>query len=150
MQRDIFSQKTLKVILVIFTVMIYTSLGSIFPLFPPLIGIVYILWTNAIREKEYIFVFLWIVYTIVLESVWGLPLYVLWVTMLVVHIFIDPRIYHLLHSNIFLKLIRVAVFDILYFILIEGYAVLIDKDIVSESFMLIYYLFIDLAGVILL
>jgi len=150
MQRNIFSQETLKVVLIIFTVMIYPSLGSIFPLFPPLIGIVYILWSDAIREKDYFLVFLWIVYTIVFESVWGLPLYILWVTMLVMYSVIDPKIYHLLHSNIFLKLIRVAIFDIFYFILIEGYAILMGKDIINESFMLIYYLFIDLAGVILL
>ena len=149
MQRDIFSQKTIKLILIISAVMIYTSLGSIFPLFPPLIGIVYILWTDAIREKEYILVFLWIVYTIVLESTWGLPLYILWVTMLFMYTVIDPKIYHLFHYNIFFKLIIVAIFDILYFIFIEGYEILMGKNIISESFILVYYLLIDLAGVIL-
>ncbi|HIP15351.1 MAG TPA: hypothetical protein EYG74_07670 [Sulfurimonas autotrophica] len=136
--------------MIISAVMIYTSLGSIFPLFPPLIGIVYILWANSVREKEYIFITLWILYTVVLESIWGLPLYILWVTMLVMYIVIDPKIYHLLHANIFFKLIRVAVFDILYFLFIEGYEILIDKDIISESSVLLYYLFVDLAGVILL
>ena len=150
MQRDIFSQKTLKIFLIALAVMVYTSLGSIFPLFPPLIGIVYILWANAIKEKEHIFVFLWILYTIVFESIWGLPLYFLMVTMLVMYTVIEPKIYHLLHANIFLKLIRVAIFDILYFIFIEGYEILMGKDIISESFVLIYYLLIDLAGVILL
>ena len=150
MQRDIFSQKTLKTFLIFLAVIIYTSIGSIFPLFPPLIGIVYILWTNAIREKEYIFLFLWILYTILLESIWGLPLYSLLVIMIFMYIAIDPKIYHLLHSNLYIKLIRIAIFDILYFIFIEGYEILMGKDIISESLILIYYLFIDLAGVVLI
>jgi len=150
MQRDIFSQKTIKIFLIFLAVIVYTSLGSIFPLFPPLIGIVYILWTNAIREKEYIFLFLWILYTILLESIWGLPLYSLLVIMIFMYIAIDPKIYHLLHSNLYIKLIRIAIFDILYFIFIEGYEILMGKDIISESLILIYYLFIDLAGVVLI
>ena len=150
MQRDIFNQKTLRLLLIIFAVVIYASLGAIFPLFPPLIGVVYILWTEAVEEKDYIVAFLLIVYTVVFESIWGLPLYFLMITMLFMYIVVEPKIYHVLLANIFLKLIRVAIFDISYFIIIEGYEILMGKTIIDESYVLIYYLLIDLAGVILL
>jgi len=150
MQRNIFSQKNLKTFFIISAVLFYTSLISIFPLFPPLVGLVYILWSDNIRKQEYSFTILCVVYTIVLESIWGLPLYFLCVTMIIMYMVIDPKIYHLLHTNIFLKLVRVAIFDILYLFLIVSYEILMGKDIIFKSPLLLYYLFMDLAGVFLL
>jgi len=129
---------------------VYVSLGSIFPFFAPFIGIVYMLWADAVRKKEHIFIFFCIFYTVILESIWGLPIYSILIAMIVMIVAIEPKIYHLLHPSLSTKLIRVAIFDILYFTLIEGYEILMEKSIISKSFVLIYYLLIDLVGVILL
>ncbi|WP_201353397.1 hypothetical protein [Hydrogenimonas urashimensis] len=150
MQRNIADQKTLTQLLPLLgLLLLYPSMESVYPILPPLTGIVYVQWREALDRQDYFWVAVWMLYAVILESVWGLPLYGIWTVMFVTFALFDPKITYLLRMRTAIRLVSVVLFDLLYLVFLLGYGHLMHTKVVETDLILLYYFVVDLAGVIL-
>ncbi|WP_457596429.1 hypothetical protein [Hydrogenimonas sp.] len=148
MQRNLPYQKALNLLLLA-GVLLYPAMEALFPLLPPMLGLLYVKWRRALLRRDYPVVAVAMLYAIVFESVWGLPLYGLWAVMVLHFTLFDPKIGHIIHSDWLLDLISVALFDGLYFLFLLFYRGLMHESLVDPGLTMLYYLLADMAGVLL-
>ena len=150
-QRNIADQKTLTPFLVLAgLLLLYAPMTSLYPVLPPLLGVAYIRWREALYTGGYLEAGLWMLYTLLLEAVWGLPLYGTWTVMLVTFTLFDPKITYALHARALIGAISVVIFDGLYLLFLLGYGALMHSSFVAFDPVLLYYLLADLLGAFLL
>lgn len=149
MQRNIFSQKNLKTLFIILAVIFYTSLVSIFPLFPPFFGVIYILFFDSIDNKRYIDATLSLFFTLFLESIFNLPLFFTIVNYFFIYFFIETKFKYYFGLYRYFDLLRVLIVDIVLFLAILAYEWITEIDIIKKSAILVYYLIADIVGVFL-
>ncbi len=149
-QRNITDKKTLTTLLVLIgLLLIYPPMSSVYPILPPLIGIAYVQWREAIYRQDYFRAAVWMFYAIILESVWGLPLYGIWMVMIVNFTLFDPKITYLLRTPVSIRVVSVVLLDLLYFSFAHVYAYVMHTRIIESDLILLYYLLFDIVGVIL-
>jgi|GEM_PF-989391 len=129
--------------------LLYPSMESLYPLLPPLLGFVYVKWRDALYRRDYFWVLGWMVYAVIFESVWNLPLYGIWTVMIVTFTLFDPKFTHLIHSHWLLGVMSAVVFDLLYYAFLVVYGAVMHLDLIDNGLILLYYLLIDIAGVLL-
>ncbi|WP_456381821.1 hypothetical protein [Hydrogenimonas sp.] len=149
MQRNIADQKTLTTFLALSGLLLYPSMAAFYPLIPPLLGFVYVKWRRAVEREDLFEVSLWMLYALVFESVWNLPLYGIWTVMIVTFHVFDPKAAYLIHSGWLLNVIGVLIFDLLYFLFLYAYEVVMHTKVIDTDLILLYYLLVDIAGVLL-
>ena len=150
LQRNFTHQKTLtKLLLLAGLILFYPPLSSLYPLLPPLTGIAYLQWRNHMYERDYLLIGAWMLYAVVLEAEWGLPLYGLWGTMFFLYFFLEPKIEHYIHSPWLVDMLAAALFDLLYFLFVIFYGALVHQRFIEADPILWYYLLIDMMGAIL-
>ena len=149
-QRNITDKKTLTIFLALLgLLLLYPSMASLYPLIPPLLGIVYVKWRDAFYRQDYFWLMAWMLYALVFESVWGLPLYGIWTIMLVTFAIFDPKITYILHTKTLINVISAVIFDILYLAFVYGYGIVMHTKVIDFDIILLYYFLVDIAGVIL-
>lgn len=149
-QRNITDKKTLTIFLALLgLLLLYPSMASLYPLIPPLLGIVYVKWRDAFYRQDYFWLMAWMLYALVFESVWGLPLYGIWTIMLVTFAIFDPKITYILHTKTLINVISAVIFDILYLTFVYGYGIVMHTKVIDFDIILLYYFLVDIAGVIL-
>jgi len=148
-QRDIVDKKALTHLFLFLLILIYPAMGSVYPLLPPLLGFVYIRWRGAVRSRKTPQIVAWMLYALVFESVWGLPLYGIWSVMIVTFVLFDSKITQTLHMDRAIKVIGAILFDLLYFAFLLGYGALVNEKFIDTGSMLLYYLAADILGVVL-
>ena len=127
----------------------YPVVGSLYPVFPPLLGVVYLKWRDAIKGTNYPAALYWLLYPLVFEAVWSLPFYGLWVTMILTYRVIEPRIDHLLFDRITADIVTVVLFNGTYLLVLLFYQSVTDQIFFTWHPILLYYLLFDMAGVLL-
>jgi len=148
-QRDLVDQKALTRYLWLLPVLLYPTMETVYPLLPPLLGFVYVQWRRAVRSKDPFMIFVWMLYTLVFESLWGLPLYGTWSVMIVTFVLFDAKITKLLHMDLVIKVLSALLFDLLYFLFLLGYGMLMNEKFLDTGLVLLYYLAADIVGVVL-
>ncbi len=148
-QRDIVDKKALTHSLLFLIVLFYPAMESIYPLLPPLLGFVYVRWRDAVRSKDTLHVVVWMLYALVFESVWGLPLYGIWSVMIVTFVLFDSKITQTLHMQTAIKVLSAVLFDLLYIAFLYGYGALVNEKFIDAGAILLYYLAADILGVVL-
>ncbi|WP_456485362.1 hypothetical protein [Hydrogenimonas sp.] len=131
-------------------VLIYPPLTSLYPVLPPLFGISYIAWRKAVYRADFFEASLWMFYVLLLEAVWGLPLYGVWAVMLAVFTVFDPKITYILHAKSAVNTLSILIFDSAYFVFLTGFGALMRSEPVDCNPILIYYFLVDLLGAFLL
>ncbi len=148
-QRSIFDKKTLTHFFLFLSILIYPTMEALYPFLPPLLGFVYIQWRGAVRSRNLSRIVVWMIYTVIFESVWGLPLYGIWSVMIVTYVLFDTKISQTLHMHSMIKVVGAIVFDLLYFIFLYGYGTLMNEKLLDIGSVLLYYLVADILGVVL-
>ncbi len=148
-QRDIVDKKALTHSLLFLLILVYPTMGSLYPLLPPLLGFVYVRWRSAVRSKDAPRTLAWMLYALVFESVWGLPLYGIWSVMIVTFVLFDSKITQILHMQTAIKVLGAVLFDLLYFSFLYGYGALVNEKFIDSGTILLYYLAADILGVVL-
>ena len=148
-QRNITHQKTLALLLPLVLILIYPPMEAIYPLLPPLFGIAYIKWREAIYQCNFMQAGIWMLYTIVLESVWGLPLYGTWCVMLITFTLFDPKVTYIFRLSSIIGVINVFLFDVIYLIFLYSYSFLMHVRVIDSDLILFYYLLVDMLGLLL-
>ncbi len=149
-QRDILDKKALTLFFLYLLILFYPAAETLYPLLPPMLGLVYVQWRSAVRSKNLPFIVVWMLYALVFESVWGLPLYGIWSVMIVTFVLFDYKITQTLRMPTMIKVLSAVIFDLLYFLFLYGYGVLMGEKFMETSAILFYYFAADILGVVLL
>ncbi len=150
LQRNIADQKTLTTHLTLVGLaLLYPSMASLHPILPPLLGLAYVKWRDAMRSKEGFWVLVWMLYAVVFESVWNLPLYGLWAVMFVTRYVMEPKVEYLLHNRRLLDIVAAVLFDLLYLVFLTVYESVMHVRIFDFDLAMLYYLLVDVAVVVL-
>ena len=88
-------------------------------------------------------------YALIFESVWGLPLYGIWSVMIAMFVVFDAKITKTFHIDLLVKILSVVLFDLLYFAFLSGYGSLMNEKYIDPGAILLYYFAADILGVIL-
>lgn len=108
---------------ILFTICIVNIIFSSYFISFFLAGVVFKILTIAIR-KEYNYVFIFsIISFLIIENTQGLKLFSLTIIALLVYYFIIPRIKHLFSSSIMGDFLYIFSFYILYYMMVQAYAV---------------------------
>ncbi|WP_457592506.1 hypothetical protein [Hydrogenimonas sp.] len=150
MQRDIFDKKTLTLFFLYLLILLYPAAETVYPFLPPMLGLAYVQWRSAVRAKNLPLIAAWMLYALIFESVWGLPLYGIWSMMIVTFVLFDYKITQTLHMQTVIKVLSAVIFDLLYFVFLYGYGVLMSEKLIDTSAVLFYYFAADILGVVLL
>ena len=119
--------------------------GSLHPLFfPPLLGFAYLRWRDGITARAYGRVVLWFLYTLLFETVWNLPLFLLGATMVLMYRIVEPGIVHFLRRESAIRLALALSINLLY-----GSVLFLISDMFNQTWVhwhpiLLYDLGIDL------
>ncbi len=149
MQRDLFDKKALTLFFLYLFIVLYPTAQTLYPLLPPMLGLAYVKWREAVRAKSLPHIAVWMIYALVFETMWGLPLYGVWSVMIFTFVLFDNKITHTLHMDPMIKVLSAIIFDLLYFSFLYGYGVLMGEKVIDTAGVLFYYFFMDILGVML-
>ncbi|WP_353662791.1 hypothetical protein [Hydrogenimonas sp. SS33] len=150
LQRNLSHQKTLTSALGwTGLLLLYPTLMSLYPLLPPLLGFAYVKWREALEKRDFYGVFAWMLYAVVFESVWNLPLYGIWSAMIVTYTLFDPKISYLLRNRTLIAVVSVTVFDLLYLLFLQIYGSILHTAFFGYDPVLLAYFAADIVGVLL-
>ncbi len=148
-QRDIIDKKALTHFFLFLLILLYPAMESVYPFLPPLLGFVYVQWRSAVRSRNTLHIVAWMLYALVFESVWGLPLYGIWSVMIITFVLFDYKITQTLHMQAAIKVLGAILFDLLYLAFLFGYGALVNEKFIDVGSILLYYLAADILGVVL-
>ena len=100
--------------------MVYPALGSVYPFLPPFLGYAYVRWREAFAKREWFDVFVWFYYALVIETVWGFPLYGSWAIMFALYRFVDFETKVWAKTSAAIRFLNAASFDLAYFGFLYG------------------------------
>ncbi len=127
----------------------YPILVSIYTMLPPLIGLVgYIVVTNM--DKNRIYALAGMLYLVNLDLNLTLPLLLSVFMVVMVQVFIYPRLKRLIYCQVCLFLILIVVIDFLYYFSLFIYDFIFNSSTIIADVMLIFYIVVDvMIGVLL-
>lgn len=150
LQRNIADQKTLTTYLTLLgLVLLYPSMASLYPILPPLLGLAYVKWRDALRQGDGFWVVAWMLYAVVFESVWSLPLYGIWALFFVTRYLVEPKVEYLLHDRRLIDIVAAVLFDLLYLAFLAVYGSIMHVQTFDFDLVMLYYLLVDVAAVVL-
>jgi hypothetical protein len=143
MSKDIDNIGFFRWILILFAVIFYPILVSIYALFPPLIGIAGLIIIYNI-DKNIILVVSGVLYLIHIDLNLSLPFLLSIVSIVLIHILAYPSAKLMIRCRVCLALFLIIIIDILYYTNLFLYDIILGtKTIIADS-MLWLYIFIDI------
>lgn len=128
----------------LFFYVIYTSLSDIYPLLPPLIGVLFIIFHRHYNERELYLPLLVLLCIGFYELDKSLVFGILPIVFFVVHFFVARRLESIINTNSVFIVAYVALLYLLYFAGLRLSGSLFGTAVLDLSLTLIYYLIADL------
>jgi len=136
--------------IVIFFIVFYPMLISIYVFLPLMIGFMGYVLILGIDRPRLSYVFISLVYLINLEVNLSLPLFLSILTIILFYIIIYPHLYVLKKCKVCIPLLSVIFIDLLYFVMLLGYDLIFDESSIVIDQLLLYSLVVDILMVFLL
>ncbi len=135
--------KVLEWVVILFFVIIYPMLVSIYPLFPPLFGIAGLVIIYNIN-KNIIYTISTMLYLIHLDLNLSLPFMLSIFSILLINTFIYPTAKLMIRCRVCLGLFLIILVDIFYYISLFIYDFILNSTTVIADTMLSFYIFTDI------
>jgi len=150
MQRSISNKKPIRYIFYLIAYILYSSLGSIYPILPPLLALLFALYSDAM-EKENLYALGFVLASLlVFEANYGFMLLSSIIYFYLLYKFIVPKIKQLISCEICIRMLIVTLSYLGYFFFMILLAKIFLLDMPSFSYYIIYYIAIELLLVSLL
>ncbi|MDY0234237.1 MAG: hypothetical protein RBS11_09420 [Sulfurimonas sp.] len=92
MQRSISNQNSLAPFVYVALFIVYESLSSIYPFLPPLFGVLFLLFADALKKEDSLYIFLCAFCLIIFESQMGYPLFSSIIYLGLIYKFVLPKL----------------------------------------------------------
>ena len=143
MQRNISHQKPIVPFIYIVFFILYSSLGSIYPLLPPFMAVLFVLFRQALERKDLLFVSLVSLCFVILETNYGLMLFSTVVYFYIVYKFILPKIEQNFNCPFCIKISYVLLAYLGYFLFMSILSSVFMLPEVQINYYIIYYIVIE-------
>jgi len=143
MQRSISHQKPVILFLYIILFVLYDSLGSIYPFLPPLLALLYVLFSRALNNNDTVSIFLIVLCLVVFEANYGYIFLSSVVYFYIVYKFIMPKIIQNSSCAICIRAITVILIYLGFFLFLTLLSKIFLLPQPSINYYIIYYMLIE-------
>jgi len=150
MQRSLSHQKPLAPFIYVLLYLLYSSLGSIYPFLPPLLSILFVLFSRALERDDTPTLLMVSLSLLIFEANYGYWLFSSIIYFYIQHKFIIPKIVQIFSCNSCIKISYVLFSYIGYFLFLSLVSNIFLLDAPEMSYYIIYYIVIEFLIVSLL
>ncbi len=143
MQRSISDQKPIVPFLYIVLYVFYSSLASIYPFLPPLLSVLFVLFSRALDRGDTLAVFLIAFCLVVFEANYGYLLFSSLIYFYIQHKFIMPKIIQNFSCNSCIKISYVLFTYLGYFLFLTLISNIFMLEAPEINYYIIYYIVIE-------
>jgi hypothetical protein len=143
MQRSITNKKPLVLIAYIILFVLYGSLSSIYPFLPPLLSVLFVIFSKALDRSDSISLLLISFCLIIFEANYGYMLFSSIIYFSIVHKFIMPTILKSFSCNYCIKISYVLLAYIGYFLFLALLSNIFLLPMPDMNYYIIYYIIIE-------
>ena len=143
MQRSISHQKPIVPFVYIILFILYDSLGSIYPLLPPMLAVLFVLFTQSLERKDLLYTFLISLCLLVLEANYGFLPFSTIFYFYVVYKFILPKIRQSFNCPLCIRISYVLLAYIGYFLFMMLLAKIFLLPEIEINYYIVYYIVIE-------
>ncbi len=143
MQRSISHQKPIIPFLYIILFVLYDSLGSIYPFLPPLLAVLYVLFSRALDNNDTVSIFLIVLCLVVFEANYGYILLSSVVYFYIVYKFIMPKIIQNSSCAICIRAVTVILIYLGFFLFLTLLSNIFLLPQPSINYYIVYYIVIE-------
>lgn len=150
MQRSLSHQNPFITLLYVVVFVLYSSLSSIYPMLPPMLAVLFVLFSKALAQKDTLYILLISFCLVIFEANYGYMLFSSIIYFYIVYKFILPKISQNFSCLTCIKITSVLLAYIGYFLffsLIANIFLLPNPDV---SYYIVYYIVIEFFFVSLL
>ena len=143
MQRSISHQKPIIPFLYIILFVLYDSLGSIYPFLPPLLAVLYVLFSRALDNNDTVSIFLIVLCLVVFEANYGYILLSSVIYFYIVYKFIMPKIIQNSSCAICIRAVTVILIYLGFFLFLTLLSNIFLLPQPSINYYIVYYIVIE-------
>jgi len=143
MQRSISDQKPIVPFLYIVLYVLYSSLGSIYLILPPLLSVLFVLFSKALDRKDFLAVLLVSFCLLVFEANYGYMLFSSIIYFYIQYKLIIPKIKQTISCNVCLKISYVLLSYLGYFLFLTLIANIFLLESPQINYYVLYYMVIE-------
>jgi len=143
MQRSISHQKPIIPFLYIILFVLYDSLGSIYPFLPPLLAVLYVLFSRALDNNDTVSIFLIVLCLVVFEANYGYILLSSVIYFYIVYKFIMPKIIQNSSCAICIRAVTVILIYLGFFLFLTLLSNIFLLPQPSIDYYIVYYIIIE-------
>lgn len=143
MQRSISHQKPVIPFLAIILFVLYDSLGSIYPFLPPLLAVLYVLFSRALDNDDILSVFVIVLCLVVFEANYGYILFSSVVYFYILYKFIMPKVIQNFSCATCIRALTVLLIYFGYFFFLSLLSNIFLLPQPSINYYIVYYIVIE-------
>ncbi len=150
MQRNISYKKSLVPFFYILLFIVYSSLSTIYPILPPLLAVLFVLYIKAIKNKDFLFISLVAFCLVIFESNFGYQLFSTIIYFTLAYKFLIPKLVQNFSCNSCIKISYVLLAYLGYYIFLMLLSKIFLLPPPSINYYIVYYIVIEFFFVSLL
>jgi len=143
MQRSISHQKPIVPFLYIILFVLYDSLGTIYPFLPPLLAVLYVLFTKALDNDDTVSLFLIVLCLVIFEANYGYIFLSSVIYFYILYKFIMPKIVQSFSCSTCIRIITVVLVYLGFFLFLTLLSNIFLLPQPSINYYIVYYIIIE-------
>lgn len=143
MQRNITYQKPVILSLYLLLFVIYDSLGTVYPFLPPLLAVLYMLFSRALDNKEITSVFFILLCLVVFEANYGYMLFSSVIYFYILYKFIMPTIIQNFGCDLCIRAVALILIYLGFFLFLTLLSNIFLLPQPSINYYIVYYIIIE-------
>jgi hypothetical protein len=143
MQRSISNKKPLRYLLYLSAYILYSSLGSIYPILPPLLAVLFALYSSAMQKENIYALSFVLISLLVFEANYGFLLFSSIIYFYILYKLIMPKIRQIISCDICIRFLYVLLTYLGYFLFLVLLSNIFLLEMPSFNYYIIYYIIIE-------
>jgi hypothetical protein len=143
MQRSLSNKKPLRYILYLTAYLLYSSLGSIYPILPPLLAVLFAFYSKAMHKEDFYGLVFILLLLLVFEANYGFILFSSIIYFYIQYKFIMPKIKQFVSCRVCIRILFVVLSYLGYFIFLILLSKIFLLEMPTFHYYIIYYIVIE-------
>jgi len=143
MQRSISNQKYLTTLSYVVFFILYSSLASIYLLLPPMLSVLFVLYSDSLKREDTLYIFLMSLCLVVFEANNGYVLFSSVIYLYSIHKFILPKILKSFSCSVCIKISSILLVYIGYYLFLTLISSIFLLESPQMNYYIIYYIVVE-------
>ncbi len=143
MQRNIAYKRDLKYFSLLVLILFYEAISTIYTYLPPLLGFMFILFSNSVQNRKILLIFITVIYLLFFESNRDFLIFSSILFYFITIYYVEPKLNSIVKCNRCLIPILVAWIYLGYYVFINLNYFILNLEEIDFNLMIIYYILIE-------